>query len=592
MPQHTSQPPPQPPPSRPPQLSLEILIGMAVIVLALWFFSGKGNQTKIPKGMPMAREATQKEIREGIRKAKRQRAARIIGESAVRLNPETGLMLASVNPGGCIPGLAGRGKTTNAVIPIIESHAEDEDTLLICDIKGDLMRDTAPYLHSLGYQLYFFAPGIEMPSQYSAEPQQFTGGINLLDFLKSDDDTEGTLAITRGINVNAAESLEKRHQYFGPQGDLIQETAMLISKGTLCDDMLMVWELMGLNRLAERLQAAHEHRQMNGIDLPYYAGHKSRGLRAVAKDKGSGNPGPTIQSTASQTFGKFIGPKISRCLTKTTIPLDLKGKTAVYFQIDEDAIESTAPLVATAMHMLIKRNISNRRKRDNHLVLVADEASRYPLPDLPGWASLSRSNGFIAWLAYQQETQMQRVYQEKRWAEVSSNLPVKIYFNQGDEKCNEIVAKALHKKTIIAATASQSQTSGSSSSTSKNDKFEQVDLLPSAELGQMLERGTCVIVSEGFGAHPIIYKDKPIPYQTKGPLADERERRKEEWFDKLLPSLQEEHEQIFGGINIQEQISSRTDLAETLLPLPEDYEQNKMANALTDAMEETTNATV
>lgn len=592
MPNQTSQPPPQAPPSKPPQLSMEILIGMGVIVVALWFFSGKGKQTKIPKEMPQAREATRKEIREGIILAKRQRAARKIGESAVRLNPETELMLASINPGGCVPGLSGRGKSTNAVIPIIESHAEDEDTLLICDIKGDLMRDTAAYLHSLGYKLYFFAPGIEMPSKYSVEPLQFTGGINLLDFLRGDDDTDGTLAITRGINVNAAESIEKRHQYFGPQGDLIQETAMLVAKGTMCDDMLMVWEMMGLNKLAERLQAAYEHGQMNGVDLPYYAGHKSRGLRAVAKDAGSGNPGPTIQSTASQTFGKFIGPKISRCLTKTTIPLDLKGKTAVYFQIDEDSIESTAPLVATAMHMLIKRNISNRRKRDNHLVLIADEASRYPLPDLPGWASLSRSNGFVAWLAYQQETQMQRIYQEKRWAEISSNLPTKIYFNQGDEKCNEIVAKALHKRTIITATASQSQTHGSSSSTSTSDRFEQIDLLPSAEIGKMLERGTCVIVSEGFGAHPIIYKDKPIPYQTEGPLADERECRQQEWFDDLLPALQEEHEEVFGGINIQQQISVRTDLAETLLPLPEDYEENEVANQLVDATEETVNAAV
>lgn len=584
MQHQTSQPPPQPPPSRPPQLSMEILIGMGVIILALWYFSSKGNQTKIPKGMPMAREATKKEIKAGIRKAKRQRAVHDIGESAVRLNPETGLMLASINPGGCIPGLSGRGKTTNAIIPILESHAEDGDTLLICDIKGDLMRDTAAYLHSLGYKLYFFAPGIEMSSKNSVEPVQFTGGINLLDFLNSDDDTDGTLAITRGINVNAAESLEKRHQYFGPQGDLIQETAMLISKGTMCDDMLMVWELMGLNKLAERLQAAYEHGQMNGIDLPYYAGHKSRGLRAVAKDKGSGNPGPTIQSTASQTFGKFIGPKISRCLTQTTIPLDLKGKTAVYFQIDEDAIESTAPLVATAMHMLIKRNISNRRKRDNHLVLIADEASRYPLPDLPGWASLSRSNGFVAWLAYQQETQMQRVYQEKRWAEISSNLPTKIYFNQGDEKSNEIVAKALGKKTIVAATASQSQTYGSNSSTSKNDKFEQVDLLSGSELGKMLGRGTCVIVCEGFGAHPIIYKDKPIPYQIEGPLAEERDRRQQEWFDVLLPALQQEHEQLFGSINIQEKLSARTDLAETLLPLPEDYEANEIAEELANAV--------
>lgn len=78
---------------------------MGVILLAFLFLRDSQKPTsKIPEGIPNARVVTKGEIQKAIELGKRQRAARKVGEAAVRLNRETGLVLPGINPGGCIPG--------------------------------------------------------------------------------------------------------------------------------------------------------------------------------------------------------------------------------------------------------------------------------------------------------------------------------------------------------------------------------------------------------------------------------------------------------------------------------------------------------
>ncbi|MGR3277096.1 type IV secretory system conjugative DNA transfer family protein [Acaryochloris marina NIES-2412] len=572
-------PPPEPAQPRQSFWSIQTIAIMGVLLLAFLFFSHTGiskTKTKIPKGMPDARVATKKEIQDGINWGKRQRAAGVIGEKAVRLNRETGLILADVAPGGVIPGASNMGKTANGIVPVIESHAEDEDTLIIGDIKGDLLKETAPYLRSLGYKIFVIAPGIDYPNKLGGtEPIQISNGLNLTDFLKDGEDAEGVLQISRALNLNTTKDPEKRHQYFGPQGDAAQEFSLMLAKSGVYADLLMSWEILGLDRLAERLQAAYEAGAMDGEELPYYASHRSRGMRTIAKDKGQSNPGPTIQSTASQMLGKFIGPSIAKCLLKTTVPLDLEGKTAVYFRIDEDNIEATAPLVATMMHMLIRRNISNRRKRTNHLAVILDEASTCPLPSLHEWSALNRSNGLVVWLAYQQEAQMKFIYGDK-WEIIRSNLRTVIAFNQGGrpKAGNDVISESLGKQTIISKRKGNSNSDGKNTNSS-NDNFEQIPLLSADEIGRMNQKGCCIIINPGFSSRPLIYKDKPLPYALDGPIHEERQRLKKVWEDEMIQALQEQHQADFEGIDVKRVIEARTELAELILPEPETYEDDE-----------------
>ncbi|NJM66581.1 MAG: type IV secretory system conjugative DNA transfer family protein [Acaryochloris sp. RU_4_1] len=552
-----------------------ISIAFLTLLFILWLASKNKRRTKVPDGMPMAREATPKEIKQGTHTARLIRAETDLEQTAVRLNHETGIILGPVNPGGIASGKSGGGKTANVAVPVIESHAEDGASLLICDIKGDLMKKTAGYLHHLGYDIHCLAPGIKVPSQQSLEPLPFSGGLNLLDLIENDEDLAGTLELTRGININAAENHERRHQYFGPQSDLLQQSMMLAAKSSEYDDMLMVWELMGLTQVAERLAAAKEHNKMGGEGLPYFMTHLSRGLRSVAFSSNSSNPGPTIQSTASQTWVQFLDPGVAKCLSKTTIPIDLMGKQAIYFRINEDQIEATSSIITAAIHMIVKRNISYTRKRENNLVLIAEEASFYPLPDLPKWAALGRQNGFICWMLYQQEEQMHDKYGKERWEIIAANLPTRIYMNQGSPKSNQIVSTRLGQTTIIATTENESF--GSSRTLNRNDSFQKVDLITSDRLDAMKKPGQCIIVDACTNGHPMFYEKTQLPYDENSPQAQVREQCQQAWESKILPSLQEEHQKHFGDMNIQVAMQDRAETAIDLLPHPEFYEIEREA---------------
>lgn len=544
-----------------------LAVGLSTIVFLIWLSTLNKRKTQIPEGMPNAREATPKEIKEGSNKAKLIRATGAIDKTSIQLNLETGLTLGPVNPGGVFSGKSGSGKTENFGLRLIESLAEDGASMIISDIKGELMEKTAAYLHSLGYDLHFIAPGIKEESKYSAEKLPFSGGLNLLDLIESEEDLAGTLELTRGININAVENYERRHQYFGPQSDLMQQSMMLGAKSSEYADMLMVWELMGLNNIAERLAAAKEHNKM-GDGLPYFMTHLSRGLRTVANSSSSANPGPTIQSTASQNWVQFLDPEIAKCMTKTTIPLDLTGKQAIFFRINEDQLEATKTYLAAAQHMLIKRNISYTHRRQNNLGVIIEEASFTLYPDAKKWSALGRQNGLLLWMIYQQEEQMQELYGEKRWESIAANLPTRIYANQGSYKSNQVIASRLGTKTII--TTVENESFGSGRTTSRNDSFQQVDLMTADRLDAMKKPGQCIIVDASTNGHPIIYEETQIPYDENSRQAKIRRQCEDKWREEILPSLQEEYQNNFGDINIQVAMENRAAAAEDLLP-PEDY---------------------
>ncbi|ABW33270.1 type IV secretory system conjugative DNA transfer family protein [Acaryochloris marina] len=564
-----------------------LTVGFLSIVFIIWLSTLNRCRTQIPEGMPNAREATPKEIKEGSNKAKLIRAEGDIEKSAIQLNPETGITLGPINPGGIVSGKSGGGKTESFALRLIESLAEDGASLMISDIKGELMEKTAAYLHDLGYDLHFLAPGIKETSKYSADKLPFSGGLNLLDLIANDEDLAGTLELTRGININAAENYERRHQYFGPQSDLLQQSMMLGAKSSEYADMLMVWELMGLNNIAERLAAAKDNDKM-GKGLPYFMTHLSRGLRTVANSSSSANPGPTIQSTASQNWVQFLDPEIAKCMTKTTIPLDLTGKQAIFFRINEDQLEATKTYLAAAQHMLIKRNISYTRRRQNNLGVIIEEASFTLYPNAKKWSALGRQNGLLMWMVYQQEEQMQELYGEKRWESIAANLPTRIYMNQGSYKSNQVIANRLGKKTIISTTENESF--GSNHSRSRNDSFQQVDLMTADRLDAMKKPGQCIIVDASTNGHPIIYEKKQLPYNENSRQARIRKQCKVAWREDILPSLQEEHQKHFGEINIQVAMENRAAAAEDLLPPPEYYAIEEEAAEI-DAEEGTEDAT-
>ena len=109
-------------------------------------------------------------------------------------------------------------------------------------------------------------------------------------------------------------------------------------------------------------------------------------------------------------FQRLMDRSLLPSLTEHTIPLDLPGKQIVFFQIDEQNEAATAPLVATALSMLVKRNLNASVKRETTLGLWLDEFDSISLPDIKNWINRFAEYGMVATLSYQSNSQVKLRY--------------------------------------------------------------------------------------------------------------------------------------------------------------------------------------
>lgn len=584
MQQYTTQPPP---PQRQYTIQdfIPIFAPLAIILIILFLRKGR-SKTEIPDDMPNARFATPKEIKKGNAIARRQIARRKLTETAFELSPLSGIKFAFCNPGGIIPGQSGMGKTDNVMLWLILSAIRQEHTIFVSDIEGELMAKTAAYAHACGYQVHVLAPGIEEPTLLG-DFAQFTGSFNFLDVMRHADDKAKAQEISRGLNVNTQEDTQKRHAYFGPQSDALMETALMLAKGSDCPDMLMVWAILTLPDLADRLDIAAKSGRF-GENLSFFAKQSSAGLRAVAgQGKGKGDsPSASIQSSAFNMFSKFIDPGIAKMFMPSTIPLEHTGKSIVYCRMDRTQLKATSPLVATALHLWLNYNLDPQRNRDRNLTFVGDEANFTILPDLSALAKLARKKGGTFWLAYQQNCDMEEAYGKSQWKGIKANLKNKIYFNTGEDDYHEAVSISLGEKTIVVKTASSSSSTNSQTS-GTSDQFKEVPLVPASKLTEQKRAGHCVVVSAAY-PHPVNFLDRPIPYDQTSEGAQLFEQCKQAWTDKLLPALQEENERLATvhrhpvtgeeqPRTIADEIEFREELADLLLPHPDVIRQRELA---------------
>lgn len=586
------------PPQQPPRKSVgpgdfSFLAAPLLVVAVLAFLMKRGGKTVIPDDMPQARFATKKEIRKGNAIARKQIAVGKLTETAFELTPESGIKFAFSNPGGIVVGKAGTGKSDNGMIPLLISAIDQEHTIFVTDVEGELVAATAAYAKKKGYDIRVYAPGVEERGPFG-KLAQFTGTFNFLDVMRHENDKAKALEITRGLNANTQEDHAKRHAYFGAQSDALLETALMLAKGSEYPDMLMVWAIITLPDLAERLDAAAKSGRFDD-ELSYFAKQSSAGLRAVAgKGKGGGDsPSASIQSSAFNSFSKFIDPAVALSLlpSPNPIPLEHKGKSIVYVRIDRSQLKATGPLGATGLHLWLNHNLDPQRHRDRPLTLISDEANCFIFPDLGPLTRLARKKGGIFWLGYQQDSGMEEAYGVKLWKSIRGNLGGKMYFNTGEPDFHELVSKSLGKKTIITKTASTSHTSKDTTQ-GISDQFKEVPLVPESTLSGLTRAGHCVVVSGAY-PHPVSFIDKPIPWSEDSESNQLKKQCKKIWEDKLLPALQEENAQILppytdpdtGEVHqstVAEEIAEREETAELLLPHPDLIKKKEIAAALAE----------
>lgn len=342
----------------------------------------------------------------------------------------------------------------------------------------------------------------------------------------------------------------------------------MLAKQAPYADLLTAWKLLSLDDLASRLAAAKKY-GLFGTELDIWTGEAAVGLRSVAHAE---ETAVGIVGSAVTHFQKLVDCSILPCLLKSTIPLDLPGKQIVFFQIDEQSEAATSPLVAAAIHMLVKRNLNANVKRDRTLGLFLDEFTSTRFPDIEAWINRFAEYGMVCMLGYQSNSQLSLRYSRDYADSILSSCGTKIVFNTGHPETAEKFSSALGTKDVWYQ--SQSRSYGKNSQTSQSEHVQKVPLISGAAINRM-KRGECIILSPGFDYRP--YKLK-VAIKRQDTWLWKRCSRV--WKQEICPILLEQTEQRLDGVSMDVELSDREVIAQSMLPTANELEALKYVREL------------
>jgi type IV secretory pathway TraG/TraD family ATPase VirD4 len=450
-------------------------------------------------------------------------------------------------------GTPGSGKTASVIDSALESAFTQGFPVILYDKKGDQMRLHAPLAARYGYQVWVFAPG---------EP--YSGVLNPLDFIRDPYDSVMAGEIGQVINRNASRG-GKSDEFFATAGDLLAKALLQLAKGTQYPDMAMVYALLRLPNLAQRIDYAVQSHQMD----EWVATSFNQFLSAKDAEKTISG----ILTTAAATFSNFIQTDLLRAfIGRSDIPTQIQGRQMIVFKLDDARRSVVGPLLAAALHLTIVSNLSKPRK--DPLIISLDELPSLKLERLPQWINEYRSNGACFLLGIQSLNQLYEQYGEKLGAAIAFACSSHILFNPGDVKTAEEYSKRYGEKEVVVRTRSTSHSTGlhSSRSTSWNESLQKIPILTPDEILRF-EQGKCVITNPAYRSRG----EGSIPYLLKIPIAqaefNHRTKTESLWDSQVQPALQR-RVRLADHQALTQALYERIEAADRLLPLPENNSQS------------------
>jgi type IV secretory pathway TraG/TraD family ATPase VirD4 len=430
--------------------------------------------------------------------------------------------------GTTVCGAPGSGKTFSVIDPMIRSVIDQGFPICLYDFKfpGGQAEIHAAYARNKGYDVRIFAPGFEGSES-----------CNLLDFLKSADDSETAGQIAKVLNKNFSLNGGKGGEdpFFQLSGDQLIKAVLQLAKLSEYPDFLTCQKILALDSsdLIDRVKAA---------DIsPWVKVSWDQFMSMRESEKTAAS----VAAIASLMFTNFVSPDILPCLCgKSTIPLDLEGKQMIIFGMDQNRRDIVGPILATVMHMIVVRNIA--KKRIDPLAVFLDELPTIALPNLVNWLNESRSAGFCGVLGYQNMTQLEQAYGKETARAILSGCNTKFIFNPGEYESAKYFSDYLGDEEIRYKQRSRSNSKdGGSYSTSDQDKTKKMF---SPEEILKLPAGTCVFINPAYANQ----KEASIPLKLKVLVGEgELQRRAygEAKFDLVIQQLKKkvQHSQITGN---------------------------------------------
>jgi type IV secretory pathway TraG/TraD family ATPase VirD4 len=464
-----------------------------------WFFLFRDSGKPKNKKMASAQWAGPIETKNAVKRAKQQvleqkhdglslwinpahKPGAFLNNKKRHFQPGAGTIAVPDNQRGtAVIGSPGVGKTFGWIDPLARSSVEQGVPIILYDFKfrssGSQAEMLSGWAKKHGYKVIIFAPG-------------FAGSMvcNLLDFLKSPDDSDsaGQIAATLTRNFSASGGKGGEDPFFQKSGDQLVKAVLQLAKATSEPDVLTCQKILAMSpkELAEKIGAASKVSPWVKISWDQFISmHESE--KTVA----------SVIATAALMFTSFVTPDVLPSVVgKSNLPLDVDGKTLVIFGMDQNRRDIIGPILATVMHMLITRNLAKKRK--DPLYVVADEFPTIILPAFLKWLMESRGAGFCGLIGFQNLGQLEQAYGKEVARAIMSGCNTKVIFNPGEYESAKLFSDYLGSEHVDYKQRSKSSSKGGASTS--HSEQERMKLLMAPDEYLRLGTGQCIFINPSY----------------------------------------------------------------------------------------------
>jgi type IV secretory pathway TraG/TraD family ATPase VirD4 len=416
------------------------------------------------------------------------------------------LYFPNVNRGTAVFGGAGTGKSFSVLNPYLRSAMDQGIHCLVWDFKyPEQTREIAGYAALRGYKVQVFAPSFTE-----------TQTLNIVDFVRDSGDALGAGQLAKVMVKNSSLDGNKGsgNEFFETAGATVVQSAMMLAKWLEEDPLAgaiarRIWEgeappladlmsaaaIVNLPALSTRI--AYAKHRINPWNVQEFAQLVSAGGGSQTGQTNVTEAGviANAQKTLNQVVKRDFIPAICG---KSDIDLDLDGDrpTLTIVGLNQDYRDVLAPLLATAIDLIVSRNVAHARQRTSPLFVSLDELPTIYLPKIANWLAEARSAGFCGAIGLQNISQLKQMYGEDFATTILANCATKYLLNPQEEKSAESYSKYLGEKELRYRTKTYTyQKGGGSRSIAEN--VTKVPLMEPQEFLK-LDTGQAVVISPDY----------------------------------------------------------------------------------------------
>lgn len=479
--------------------------------------------------------------------------------------------VCSINRGVMVVGGAGCGKTFGVLNPLASSAIASNIGILLYDYKGEQKWVVATEALRNGYKkVRVFAPG--KPYSCCINPVR--------DFIRSPTDNFGAKQLAEVLYQNSIkENASGGDPFFEPASQQLLQALLQLARATEYPDLAMCYALIQLSDLEKRLLEATRKKERYSPFLWFQFNQ----IASLAKEDAGKTTGGIIAG-AYNLLQPLVQPQLMACtIGYSSIDTYIDDGMMLVVENDIARQDALAPVLAGTIHMIVLQNFAQQRK--NGLVLMFDELPTIKV-NVAQYAAEFRSKGCGTIIGFQNNKQLEQRYGSEGATIVQANMATKFFFNPGHVETAEEISKYLGDSEVAYTTQNISHNFGTGATGGSRSKNQSIQIVPLMSKEILLKfKRSCVFINPAVGGT----QEGSVPWHIKPEIrlptkqAQRFVENEKIWLEQIEPSLITSEFQRLGLSSYEEldermaeEMLARIKLAEELLPMPPEKEDDKV----------------